>query len=87
MNRVNIKVEVVKVLEPKKITMGSGVKHDILELVVKDKTGTITLVVWDDKIILDLEIGCNLQILNGFVTSYRGEWRINIGKYGEIRRI
>jgi len=58
-----------------------------LNLRLRTKTGTIPLVIWDDKIVQNLKIGDNLQVRNGFVTSYRGEWRINIGKYGEIKRI
>lgn len=46
----------------------------------------IALVLWDDRIIHDLKIGNNLQIRNGFVALYRGEWRINVGKYSEIKR-
>jgi len=86
MDHSNIEVEVVEVSEPKKVTMGSGVKRDILELRVKDETGAIFLVLWDDKIIQGLKVGDNLQIRNGFVTSYRGEWRINVGKNGETKR-
>jgi len=86
MDHVDIEVEVVDVSEPKKATMGSGVKRDILELRVKDETGTITLVLWDDKIIQGLKTGDSLQVRNGFITSYRGEWRINVGKHGEVKR-
>jgi ssDNA-binding replication factor A large subunit len=28
-----------------------------------------------------------LQMGNGFVTSSKGEWRINVGKYGEIAKV
>jgi len=30
--------------------------------------------------------GC-LQIENGFVSSFKGNWRINVGKYGKIVKI
>jgi len=87
MNQVDIKVEVADVSELKKVTMGNGVKRDLLELRVKDETGSIAVVLWDDKIIHGLLRGDNLRIGNGFVTSYRGEWRTNVGKYGRIERI
>jgi len=86
MNQVDIRVDVVDFSEPKKVTMSDGVKRDILELTVKDETGSIALVLWDDKVIRGVKIGDNLRIRNGFVTSYRGEWRINVGKYGHLER-
>lgn len=87
MSHVDIDVNVVEISERKQITMSGNVKREILELKVEDKTGLITLVLWDDKIIHDLRVGDILQIRNGFVTSYRGEWRVNVGKYGEVRRL
>lgn len=86
MDNVDIEVEVADVSKPKKITMSSGAKRDVLELEVKDRTGAIALTLWDDKIIQDLKVGDSLQIRNGYVTSYRGEWRINVGRYGEIEQ-
>jgi len=53
---------------------------------VGDETGSIALVLWNERI-LPLKVGDNLQIENGFVTSFKGEWRINIGKYGNIAKI
>jgi replication factor A1 len=53
---------------------------------VKDETGTMTLVLWDEKVI-PLKVGDILRVENGFVTSFKGEWRINVGKYGEIAKL
>jgi len=86
MRRVDIEVEVLEVSEPMEITMSGDLRREILELMVKDETGSMTLVLWDDTIIHDLKSGDKLQIKNGFVTSYEGVWRINVGKYGEIRK-
>lgn len=86
MNHVNIKVRVVSAAEVQRVTTGRGVEHEIQELTVEDDTGSITLVLWDDKI-LPLKAGDMLQIENGFVTSFKGNWRINVGKYGEISKV
>lgn len=86
MSRVAIDVEVVDVSEPQNV-VSRGIDREILELKVKDETGTMTLVLWDNKIISDLKAGDILQIKNGFVTSYRGDRRINVGKYAEIKKI
>lgn len=86
MSHVNIKVKVVSTAEVQQVTTGKGVEHKIQELKVEDETGSITLVLWDDKI-APLKAGELLQIENGFVTSFKGDWRINVGKYGEITKV
>ena len=86
MSSVNVKVAVSEILEPKQIITGKGVEHEILEAKVEDETGAITLVLWNEKI-LPLKMGDVLQIGNGFVSSFKGEWRINVGKYGEIVKV
>ena len=86
MSSVNIKVTVSNTSKPKQITTGKGIEHEILEVEVKDETGTMTLVLWDEKVV-PLKVGDTLRIENGFVTSFKGEWRINVGKYGEIAKL
>jgi len=86
MSSVNIKVTVSQILKPKQVITSKSVEHEILEAKVKDETGAIKLVLWDEKI-LPLKVGDVLQIGNGFVTSFKGEWRINVGKYGEIAKL
>ncbi len=86
MSRVNIRVKVVSTAEVQRVTTGKGIEHEIQELEVEDETGSITLVLWDDKIV-PLKAGDLLQIENGFVTSFKGDWRINVGKYGEITKV
>ncbi len=86
MRRVNLKVKVASVAKVQRVTTGRGIEHEIQELKVEDETGSITLVLWDDKI-LPLKAGDLLQIENGFVTSFKGDWRINVGKYGEITKV
>jgi len=54
---------------------------------VGDKSGSIKLVLWDEKIMPDLKTGDKVKIENGFVTSFKGAWRINVGRYGEAKKI
>lgn len=86
MDHVNLKGKVSNISEPKQIITGTGVEHNILEVEVRDETGSIALVLWDERI-LPLKVGDNLQIENGFVTSFKGKWRINVGKYGDAKKI
>ena len=86
MDRVNIKVKVLNISESKQIITGTGIKHDILEGEIEDETGSMMLVLWNEKI-LPIKAGDTLQIENGFVSSFKGKWRINIGKYGDVTKI
>jgi len=86
MDNVSMKVKVSSISGSKQITTGVGVEHEIVELEVRDETGSITLVLWDNKII-PIEVGDTLQFKNGFVTSFKGIWRINVGKYGDVVKI
>jgi len=86
MSSFNIKVTVTEISEPKQIITSKGVNHEILEAKVEDETGAITLVLWNEKIML-LKVGDVLQIGNGYVTSFKGEWKINVGKYSEITKV
>ncbi len=86
MQHVNMEVKVLNVSESKQAVTGRGVTHEILEVEVGDETGSIMLVLWDEKI-LPLKAGNLLQIENGFVTSFKGKWKINVGKYGNVTKI
>jgi len=86
MDHVNLKAEVLNISKPKQIITGTGVERNILEMEVRDETGSIALILWDERI-LPVKVGDNLQIENGFVSSFKGKWRINIGKYGDAKKI
>jgi len=87
MSHVNMTVKVLEVSESKQMVTSAGIEHEILELNVGDKSGSIKLVLWDEKIIPDLKLGDKVIIENGFVTSFKGAWRINVGRYGEAKKI
>lgn len=86
MGHVNMTVKVFEVSGSKQMITSAGVSHGILELNVGDKSGSIKLVLWDEKII-QLKVGDTVKIENGFVTSFKGAWRINVGRYGNITKI
>jgi len=51
MSHVNISVKVLNASESKQVVTSAGVDHEILELEVGDNSGSMRLVLWDDKII------------------------------------
>jgi len=86
MSRIGITVAVLGVSESKHVVTSGGVDHEILELEVGDKSGSIRLVLWDEKILSGLKEGDTVKIENGFVSSFKGVWRINVGRYGTVAK-
>jgi len=87
MSHVNIALMVLDRVEPKQVVTSAGVDHEIVELEAGDNSGSIKLVLWDEKIIPELRKGDTVKIENGFVTSFKGSWRINVGRYGTIAKV
>jgi len=50
---------------------------------ISDETGTIKLTLWNDQID-QVNINDTVKIENGYVTSFRGEIQLNIGRYGKL---
>jgi replication factor A1 len=58
----------------------------VCNFTLADETGVIELVLWEnniDKIALNDEVA----IEYGFVTDFKGEKQLNVGKYGKIVRL
>jgi replication factor A1 len=50
---------------------------------ITDETGTIKLTLWNEQI-GQVNVGDVIKIDNGYVTSFKGEIQLNIGKYGKM---
>jgi len=79
---VNVVVKVVSKSEARDVT-GRGGSHRVADALVGDETGCIYLTLWDDTID---EIGeeDTVNITNGYVNLFRGNMRLNIGRYGSF---
>jgi replication factor A1 len=86
MSRVDIRVRVLDVSEPVEIVTREGRRLRLQKAEVGDATGRITLTLWQERI-GSVDIGDVIQLTNAFVTSFRGEWQLNVGKYGKLEKI
>jgi replication factor A1 len=81
---VNVTAKVVSKSEIRDIPMGrDGSAHKVCDALVGDETGSIYLTLWDDNI-EKVNEGDTLRIENGYVTLFKGNMRLNIGKYGKM---
>ena len=81
---VNVTAKVVSKSEIRDIPMGrDGSAHKVCDALVGDETGSVYLTLWDDNI-EKVNEDETLRIENGYVTLFKGNMRLNIGKYGKM---
>ena len=81
---VNVTAKVVSKSEVRDIPMGrDGSAHKVCDALVGDETGSIYLTLWDDNI-EKINEGDTIRVENGYVTLFKGNMRLNIGKYGKL---
>ena len=51
-----------------------------------DETGSIKLSLWDD-MIEQVKVGDKVKVENGYTNSFRGDVRVNVGRYGKLEVI
>lgn len=61
----------------------TGVKYRICDAVLADTSAATILPLWNEQI-EQVHVGDNVTIENGYVTSFKGEIQLNIGKYGKL---
>jgi replication factor A1 len=80
MRGVNVVVKVVSKSEARTVSEGA---HTVVDATVGDETGSVILTLWDDSI-SQIEEGDTAKITNGYVNLFRGNMRLNIGRYGNM---
>jgi replication factor A1 len=81
---VNVTAKVVSKTEIREIPMGrDGSPHKVSDALIGDETGVVYLTLWDENI-EKVNEGDTLRVENGYVTLFKGNIRLNIGKYGKL---
>lgn len=82
--RVNIEAKVVEKGTPREVrSKYKDETYKIVDAVVADETGSIKLTLWNEQID-QVNVNDNIKIENGYVTSFKGEIQLNIGKFGKL---
>ncbi|MHA1427301.1 MAG: hypothetical protein ACTSQI_15025 [Candidatus Helarchaeota archaeon] len=87
MRNVEVIVKVVQKGSPRSVFVRSdGKQHQVVDLLVGDETGMVSMSLWDDMIhqINETDI---IQISKGYVNEFRGKMQLNIGKLGRWTRL
>jgi replication factor A1 len=83
---VNTIVKVVSKGEVRSVTGRDYSVRRVADALVGDETGSIYMTLWDDKIDAIAE-EATLSITNGYINLFRGNMRLNIGKYGSYELV
>ena len=78
---VNTIVKVVSKGEVRSVTGRDYSVRRVADVLVGDETGCLYMTLWDEKIDAMNE-GATLSVTNGYINLFRGNMRLNIGKYG-----
>lgn len=80
---VELEAEVVEVEAPRDINkMGKMLR--VANATIKDDSGTITLVLWNDEID-KVQAGNVIKISNGYVNSWKDKMQLTLGKFGKMQ--
>lgn len=84
LKRVNVEGKVLEKTATREVM--SRYKNETLRVataIISDDTGQIKLTLWNDQI-EEVNENDTVKIENGYVTSFRGEIQLNVGKYGQL---
>jgi len=89
MEGVNLRVRILQLQALREITTRLGRFHKLINGLVDDASGQMSITFWDDQIVAlgDIKPGDLIEVRNCFISSFRGERRINVGRDSQIRKI
>jgi len=84
MKRVDVEGKIVEKGDPREVkSRFKDESYRIVDAVLADETGSIKLTLWNEQI-EQVNVGDNIKIENGYVTSFKGETQLNVGKFGKL---
>ncbi|MFH0971500.1 MAG: OB-fold nucleic acid binding domain-containing protein [Candidatus Micrarchaeota archaeon] len=79
---VEVKGEITNLDAPREINkMGRTLR--VANATLKDTSGTITLVLWNDDID-KVQVGNMIKIVNGYVNTWQDKTQLTLGKFGKM---
>jgi replication factor A1 len=84
LRRIDVEAQVIEVSEPREVSSKfTGETYKVAEATIKDDSGTIKLVLWNEQI-GQVKVNDTVKIENGYIKSFRGEIQLNVGRYGKL---
>lgn len=83
MRSVNVQGRITSISSVRNVVTRSGQPSRVATADLADDSGTVKLTLWNENIEA-VSVGDTIQVENGYVTSFRGETQLNVGRYGRI---
>jgi len=84
MKRVDVEAKIIEKAATREVlSRYKDVVHRVANATISDGTGTIKLTLWNEQI-EQVNVNDNIRIENGYITTFRGEIQLNVGRYGKL---
>jgi len=84
MRRVDVEAKIIEKSATREVlSRYKDTVHRVATATVTDGTGNIKLTLWNDQID-QVNINDTVRVENGYITSFRGEIQLNVGRYGKL---
>jgi replication factor A1 len=84
MKRVEVEAQVTEKGNPREVmSRYKDETYTVADAVVADESGSIKLTLWNEQID-QVNVNDKIKIENGYITSFKGEIQLNVGKYGKL---
>jgi replication factor A1 len=84
MKNVSVEAKVTEKSEPREVmSRFKDETYKVMTALIADETGTIKLTLWNEQI-NQVNVDDTVKVESGYVTSFRGEIQLNVGKYGKL---
>ena len=84
MKRVSVEAKITEKSETREVlSRFKDTTHKVATAIIADETGTIKLTLWNEQI-NQANVNDTVKVENGYVTSFRGEIQLNVGRYGNL---
>jgi len=84
MKRVEVEGTIVEIANSRQVmSRFKDETYTVADATIQDASGTIKLTLWNEQI-GQVKVGDKIKIENGYVTSFKAETQLNVGKYGKM---
>ncbi|MEM2082506.1 MAG: OB-fold nucleic acid binding domain-containing protein [Candidatus Bathyarchaeia archaeon] len=83
MRGVNLIGKIQEISAPRHVTTRFGGMSRVADAILSDESGAVRISLWNEQID-QVRPGDSIKVENGYVTSFRGEAQLNVGRYGKL---
>ncbi len=83
MRRVDVEGTIIGKSDSRSVSLRTGGQANVADATLQDDSGSIKLSLWEE-MIEQVKVGDRVRVENGYTNSFRGEIRVNVGRYGKL---